>query len=504
MHPDRNYGNVEAATERFADIQSAYEVLSDPQERAWYDAHRDNILSGADHDEEHFVQNLHVTTSYEVLRFFTKIDFRIDSWASPKGIFQTIDEFFDGLAKEEEAASRWGDLEPIQYPSFGRRDDSNEDVVRPFYAMWSGFATAKSFSWKDVYRYSEAPDRRARRMMEKENKRIRDDGIREFNDAVRSLVAFIRKRDPRAKPNKQGEADRQRLLREAAIAQAARSRAAHQAKIVEEAVPEWTNSTSNETAAVFDDEKAESDIPRHEVECVVCNKTFKSEQQYEAHERSKKHVKAVQQLRRQMLRDNHALNLDDTENKHEKSDELPAEIDELSSERERISFEQINVECEHNTSPDSPLKDGEIAMNTQVSSEASSAPITLGSKEISEQDYVPAEGLEQSVSDEDKESKADMLREEQPGSSPDREPLETPVDAVVTDNVKAAAKPRIGKAKEKRAKKAAQKSILSNELHNDSDCVTCHQPFTSKTQLFKHLKSTGHAQFTGKQRQGKG
>ena len=45
-HPDKNPQNVEEATRIFREIQEAYDVLSDPQERAWYDGHRDSILRG--------------------------------------------------------------------------------------------------------------------------------------------------------------------------------------------------------------------------------------------------------------------------------------------------------------------------------------------------------------------------------------------------------------------------------------------------------------------------
>ena len=48
-HPDKNPDRVAEATERFRQIQAAYSVLSDPQERAWYDQHRESILRGGGH-----------------------------------------------------------------------------------------------------------------------------------------------------------------------------------------------------------------------------------------------------------------------------------------------------------------------------------------------------------------------------------------------------------------------------------------------------------------------
>lgn len=45
-HPDKNPEKVEEATKKFRLIQEAYDILSDPNERAWYDRHRDAILRG--------------------------------------------------------------------------------------------------------------------------------------------------------------------------------------------------------------------------------------------------------------------------------------------------------------------------------------------------------------------------------------------------------------------------------------------------------------------------
>ena len=45
-YEDKNTQNVEEATTKFREVQEAYEVLSDPHERAWYDNHRESILRG--------------------------------------------------------------------------------------------------------------------------------------------------------------------------------------------------------------------------------------------------------------------------------------------------------------------------------------------------------------------------------------------------------------------------------------------------------------------------
>jgi DnaJ family protein A protein 5 len=307
LHPDRNYGNVEAATASFAEVSSAYEVLSDSQERAWYDSHKDSILHGGSGDDgDNHEHNVRVTSASDIVKLISRFNSSVPFTDGPNGFYGSLRNMFTNLAKEEDAACDWEGLEPVDYPDFGSAEDEYEDAVKIFYRVWINFSTKKTFSWRDAYRASDAPDRATRRLIEKENKRLREEGIREFNDAVRSLVTFVRKRDPRYTPNSQTEADRQKILRDAAAAQAARSRAANQAKFEKHAVPDWAQTGQQE-----DEEGSDSDesIVEH-IECVVCGKIFKSEKQYEAHEKSKKHIKAVQQLQREMQKENECLHLD--------------------------------------------------------------------------------------------------------------------------------------------------------------------------------------------------
>merc|ERR1712170_124436 len=69
--------------------------------------------------------------------------------------------------------------------------------VNEFYASWEAYVTNKKYANLDQYDTREAPDRRYRRAMEAENKKIRDNAKKKRNEAVRDLVRFVRKRYPR-------------------------------------------------------------------------------------------------------------------------------------------------------------------------------------------------------------------------------------------------------------------------------------------------------------------
>ncbi|WEW60360.1 hypothetical protein PRK78_005845 [Emydomyces testavorans] len=476
LHPDKNYGNVEAATALFAEAQAAYEVLSDPQERAWYDSHRDAIMYDANNPQKaQFFHDSKLTGTEEILRTTMKFTPGMEFSDSPSGFFGAVREIFEQLAKEETNACIWEGLEPIYFPSFGSKDDSF-DTVRPFYNIWGSFATKKSFQWKDVYKYSEAPDRRVRRLMEKENKRLRDEAIRDFNDAVRSLVSFVKKRDPRFKAAVQDEAERQKLLRVSAAMQAARSRAANEARLGNYSVPDWAQREAPEEEMLPSETESEED----HFACVVCRKTFKSEKQFEAHERSKKHIKAVKQLRYEMRTEDEHLQL----NGFKSQDVASLDPEERASRASTVSVPEPNpvIATTEVGNPDA-YKTG--ILNEEITARASISG-----------DHVDAEGAENLNNYTSHENTQTQPVTTDPLERSGDEDLigqvnESLATSCIADDlpIENPARKKVGKAKQKRAKRMAQNAGQKDTFN----CGTCGNSFTSRNKLFCHINEKDHA-----------
>lgn len=476
LHPDRNYNDQENATKKFAEVQTAYEILSDPQERAWYDAHRDAILRGTDADfdadsspDRHY--NVRLTTADELMSLIGRFNSRVPFNDSPNGFFGILEATFAQLATEETAASQWEGHDPIAYPPFGSANDDHDSVARPFFTVWASFSTRKSFAWKEKWRLAEAPDRRVRRLMDKENKKMREDAIRDFNDAVRSLVAFVRKRDPRYIPNKQSEADRQKTLRDSAATQAARARAANQDKLANESpfVAEWARG-DDEPEIHEEFASSEEESEDESFECVVCDKVFKSEKQYESHEKSRKHVKALQQLRRRMKKEGHDLDLDaDVSAASSQPDEGQRREDPPAAENAQIRDKSMPISI-------STLEEDAIPQET-VCEETQST-----SSDFLDAEYAPRDVVEGRLASDYKQNVSQDDEDELNG-------LSSKIKGATIDDDEPTTK-KIGKAKAKRAKKAAQAQGQSQDIFS---CNVCEEVFPSRTKLFKHVSEEGHA-----------
>jgi DnaJ family protein A protein 5 len=449
LHPDRNYGREAEATAEFADIQSAYDVLSDQHERAWYDAHEGDILRGvdpsaekdprADAGEKH-AYGVRLTTASDLTAFLGAFQARrgmsagsLDGGAMPAEFYKELGALFGRLADEEVAAAQAesSDEPPPDYPAFGDGDSAYETHVRGFYAAWTGFATRKTFFWADRYRVADAEDRRMRRAIEKENKKLRDEGVREFNEAVRALAAFVRRRDPRWTPNRASAEERQKMLRGVARAQAEGSRRENAKREAGE-VPEWAKGGGAEDVEEWggwSDEEEEEVV----FECVVCDKTFKSENQVAAHERSKKHLTALKKLQWEMRLDNDALALD---------------------------------------------ADGGEPTNNEPGAEALADAVG---------DVSLADEQASSSGDEDDDDGSSVAANPAPSTA-----LGTPVDGSSRADAPSSPGPKVGKAAQKRARKAAAASQKGGD-EGSYKCAQCNAAFPSRTRLFQHIGDFGHA-----------
>jgi DnaJ family protein A protein 5 len=426
-----------------------------------------------------------MTSANDIVNLMSRFNSSIPFTDAPNGFYGILNQTFENLKKEEERAADWEGGEVVDYPGFGSKEDGYEDVVRPFYRTWINFSTKKSFSWRDAYRASDAPDRATRRLIEKENKRLREEGIREFNDAVRALVAFVRKRDRRYIPNSQTEADRQKILRDAAVAQAAKSRAANQAKFEQHVVPDWAKTQEPDQDNVGGFSDSEEEVVE-EIECVVCGKTFKSEKQFETHERSKKHVKAVQELQREMRRENEALNLD--KSSAEDEDDPISDLDELDIHDQEEPPVESSIVLES-------VDDIEASIPSIPEAKDENKPPSSGKKIL---DASP------SSSDQDDDEYASRKTVESR--------LTNSLHLEDVDSTPAASDgdvgQKLGKAKLKRAKRAAkQEQFVQESQEAQFRCTTCSESFPSKTKLFAHIEQfPKHAQLAWKSaaKQGKG
>lgn len=309
-HPDKNLSNPEEAKEQFQLVQQAWEVLSDPHERSWYDNHREAILKGG-------IDGDYKDDSVDLFQYFSTACFK-GYGDDEKGFYTVYRNVFEKLTTEDMEFARESDsLEEI--PGFGDSQSSYVEIVHKFYAYWQSYSTKRSFVWLEPYDVRDAPNRRVARLIEKENKKIRDKAKKERNEQVRNLVAFIRKRDKRvqahivklserAKENskKVEERKRQQLLE-------------RQKQLKEHKVSEWSKFSNIEaelrsieanlaqefgedlSSEMNNDTDNENAMDDNSLYCVACNKIFKTQKAFENHENSKRHKDNIATIKVSMM-----------------------------------------------------------------------------------------------------------------------------------------------------------------------------------------------------------
>ncbi|KYN01762.1 PREDICTED: dnaJ homolog subfamily C member 21 [Cyphomyrmex costatus] len=299
-HPDKNLESPDEAKEQFQLVQQAWEILSDPHERAWYDNHREAILKGGIGED-------YKDDSINLFPYFSLSCFK-GYGDDKKGFYTVYRNVFEQLAAEDAEFAKDGDSDE-EVPSFGDSQSSYEDVVGDFYAYWQSYSTKRSYAWLDPYDIREMRNRRILRIAEKENKKVRDKAKRERNEQVRNLVAFVRKRDKRVQAYAAKLAERAREN----FRKAEERRKAHllerQKLLRDQIESEWSkfsnmeaelrNIEANVTAEFGkDDRKVTTRNSNPEAfYCVACDKVFQTHKAFTNHENSKKHKENISVLK---------------------------------------------------------------------------------------------------------------------------------------------------------------------------------------------------------------
>lgn len=172
----------------------------------------------------------------------------------------------------------------------------------------------------DQYDVMAGPNRKSRRVMEEENKKLRKKARREYNDTVRGLAEFVKKRDKRVidMQKKRSEEIERKKEEERERKKELERQKAERARNYEE--PGWANvDVDDEEEEIIEDTIKKGD--GQELYCVACGKKFKSEKQWKNHEQSKKHKEKVAELRE-------AFDNEDEEYGEEEADELTMEKEE--------------------------------------------------------------------------------------------------------------------------------------------------------------------------------
>ncbi|KAF8773716.1 DnaJ subfamily C member 21 like protein [Argiope bruennichi] len=392
-----------------------------------------------------------------------------------KGFYTVYRQVFEKIAAEDKPFLDSDD--ELEVPSFGYSYSSYEEVVHNFYAYWQSYCTAKSYSWVDKYDLTEArksgAGRQVIRLMEKDNKKLREQFKKARNEEVRALVAFVRKRDKRVQAQKKKEEERK-------IEKAKRAEEIRKQQLLERnkslesyKESEWLSNSElenkfNELETAIDEtfgDNATNDADEEEEEepdalyCVACEKDFRSEKAMKNHENSKKHKENVALLKYLMEEEEAGLQNDE---ENAVDEENPPMTDSDAEKTSEALLEEL-VRSSSSKSKKKKKKNKNVLAETTLND--------------------------------------DIENKEELSSKLEEVTIVDPPEESNCTNTKVPPKNDTSNKKDKKIKVKKEKvpetpsEDIEEEIKEKPNtiCEKCNRNFLSRNKLFEHLKESGHA-----------
>ncbi|KAI3766931.1 hypothetical protein L2E82_17010 [Cichorium intybus] len=528
-HPDKliKSGVSEAeATASFQELVNAYEVLSDVRERAWYDSHRSQILFSGSNPNN----SSGSAVVPDLLSFFSNSVYSGFS-DKGKGFYKVYADVFDKIYRNELNFAKTLGLGNVvkEAPLMGNLD-SPYAQVNAFYGYWLGFVTVMDFAWEDEYDANAGPNRKSRRLMEDENKKIRKKAKREYNETVRGLAEFVKKRDKRVidMQMKRNEEIEKKKEEERARKKEMEREKAERARLYEE--PDWAKMEDSDEVVM--EEEEEEDERKNEFYCVVCGKKFKSDKQWKNHEQSKKHKEKVAELKEAFEEEDEDLKSGDSDD----GEVLVDEVEELKEQVEGVKIqkeEKDDDEEKHDNVNDNNDDDDETNLEAMLSWHKNKKKpkkkvyVEVEEEEVDLMEYNNKKGRRKrggkkdtATKPEDEEQQkmdkpevscnADVDNNGDDGSHVEKPSSSSSSSQPCEDNenngeedkeatvkikvVKQAPAVKVTNKKEANSKaKTRGKKQKGTSRNSGHECDTCGVDFDSRNKLHKHLSDTGHA-----------
>ncbi|KAJ3234482.1 hypothetical protein HDU78_005843 [Chytriomyces hyalinus] len=360
--------------------------------------------------------------------------------------------------------------------------------------------------------------------MDVQNQKLRSAARKEFSEIVRNLALFVQKRDPRYR----AMLDQEKIARQQKEAELKEKRRIEKEQVLKKVevfeVADWAKGPQVE----YDDDEIDGDVELNEFYCAACSRLFKSDRQWRNHEVSKKHLKNVEILRRQLLEDDELLfNSNDQSTASIQSDEDDddeTDGDAVEQDRQNSSALAAAIEKELREL-DLDLETSEVATSLQdelpisdfseaEQDEPIAIPIRSEKSKKKKKDKKKKTGLAGfSDAEDDLEESVSIVEEEMAGlaaSSKKSKPLGKPkskqsfgfLDPEDEPDAESNAskvntlveEPKLS-AKEKKKLREAKKAEKDASLK--LVCSVCSAKYATRNELFDHLDVSGHAVVKG-------